>query len=199
MKIGILGGAFNPPHFGHQLVSQQILDFTDLEEIWLTPCFKHTFQKELAPVSYRVTMTKMLENKKIKYCGIEIDQKLSGETLELMTLLTKKYPQHQFSFIIGSDNLKSFKKWGQWQKLISTYDFYVFPRPRFGFKLDKFGLTKPNYRFHLIKHHLLIHTNISSTNIRKRLKQGLSITYLVPQNINLYIKKHRLYNQTSFP
>ncbi len=193
MKIGILGGAFNPPHLGHLLISSQVLDFADCQEVWLTPCFKHTFDKNMDSVKHRVFMTKMLTNSKIKYCDEEIKNKLSGQTIELMELLTKKYPQHQLYFIIGSDNLKNFKKWGDWQKLITTYDFLIFPRPQFGYNLSQWDLDKPEYKFHLLKHPLLIHSNISSTNIRKRLKQGLSINNLVDQKIYNYIIKHQLY------
>lgn len=147
----------------------------------------------MALVKHRVAMAKMLTNSKIKYCHEEIKNKFSGDSILLMDFLKQKCPQHQFSFIIGSDNLKNFKKWGNWEKLIKKYQFYVFPRPRFGFNLSKYGLDNKEYKFKLIKHPLLIHSNISSTNIRKRIKSGLSITHLLPQNINLYIKKHQLY------
>ena len=100
MKIGILGGAFNPPHFGHLLISQQVLDFTPCQEIWLAPCWQHTFDKNMAPVKHRVAMTKMIGNSKIKYCHEEITNKFSGNSIELMDLLAKKYPQHHFYFII---------------------------------------------------------------------------------------------------
>ncbi|MBU0618663.1 nicotinate (nicotinamide) nucleotide adenylyltransferase [Patescibacteria group bacterium] len=193
MKIAILGGAFNPPHLGHQLIAQQVLDFTPMETVWLTPCWRHTFDKTLALAKDRAAITKTLVNKHIKYCGDEIDNQLSGNTIELMELLDKKYPQHQFSFIIGSDNLKQFHQWGDWKKLITCWNFWVFPRPRFGFNLAKYDLAKPEYRFKLIRHPLLIHSNISSTNIRKRIKQNLNITGLVPHKVKQYIKMHQLY------
>lgn len=193
MKITILGGSFNPPHLGHQLVINQILDFTNIDQIWLTPCYQHTFNKNLASVKHRVTMTKMLVNKKIKYCHQEIENKLSGDTIELMELLRKKYPQHQFSFIIGSDNLKAFKKWGQWEKLLKTTPFLIFPRPDFEYNLAKYGLDNSQYKLTLISHPLLVTSHISSTDIRQGIKKGLSITNLVPLKIKEYIKKHHLY------
>jgi nicotinate-nucleotide adenylyltransferase len=193
MKIAILGGSFNPPHLGHQLIASQTLDFTKNRQIWLTPCYKHTFEKNLAPVKTRVKMTKMLENKKIKYSNEEIKAKLDGETINLMNLLKKKYPQHQFSFIIGTDNLPTFKKWGQWQKLITTTQFLVFPRPGFKYNLKKYGLNKKEYLFKKIDHPLLITCNISSTDIRKRVKQNLPIKHLVPKKIADYIKNNKLY------
>ena len=122
MKIAVLGGQFNPPHLGHIIMAQQVLEFTDSEQVWLAPCYQHTFDKKMASVKHRATMTKMICNKNIKFCDQEIKNKLSGDTIKLMDLLVKKYPQHEFSFIIGSDNLPDFKKWGHWEKLIKKYN-----------------------------------------------------------------------------
>ncbi len=193
MRIAILGGAFDPPHLGHQLIAEQVLDFTDINEVWLAPCYRHSFNKKLTPVRHRVAMTKMLTNSKIKYCNEEVANKLSGETISLMEILRKKYPQHRFFFLIGSDNLIGLKKWGRWQKLITTTDFLVFPRLGFKGNLSRFGLNNSSYKLKTIKHPLIITVDISSTNIRKRVKQGLSIKHLVPKKVEEYIKNHHLY------
>lgn len=193
MKIGILGGTFNPPHWGHQLMTQQSLEFTDLEEIWLTPCYKHTFEKKLAPAEHRLNMTRFITNSHIKICDEEMKKQLSGQTIELMKLLSKNYPQHEFSFIIGSDNLISFKKWGCWQELVSTWPFLVFPRPEFEPNLAKYGLDKSEYKFKIIKNPLLVTSNISSTIVRQRFEQGLETTNLICQKVKQYIIKQKLY------
>lgn len=193
MRVVILGGAFNPPHLGHQLIAEQILDFNQAEEVWLTPCYRHTFDKELIAYKHRVAMVKMIIDGKIKYCGLEIDNQLSGETIELMEFLRKEYPQHQFSFVIGSDNLENFKKWGQWERLLETTKFLVFPRPEFDYDLKKYDLDQPEYQLDLIRHPLLVTISLSSSNIRERIKKGLSISGLVPKKVEEYIKKHRLY------
>lgn len=193
MKIAVLGSPFDPPHLGHQLIAQQILDFTDIDLTWFAPCYQHSFNKKLSAVKHRVAMTKMLINNKIKYCGSEIDNQLNGETIKLMELLRQKYPQHQFSFIIGSDNLKNFKKWGEWEKLLKTTKFLVFPRPEFDYDLEKYGLDNPEYQLELINHPLLVTINISSSNIGERLRRGFSISDLVPERVEHYIKEHKLY------
>ena len=195
MKIAVLGGAFNPPHFGHELIAKKLSDSGQFDEVWLTPCYQHTFNKDLAPVYDRVSMTKLLTNKKIVFCDEEIKNKLNGQTIKLMTLLTKKYPQHQFVFVVGSDNLKSFKKWAHWQKLILNFTFLVFPRPEFKYNLKKYGLDNPGYKFILLKQPLLAISDISSTRIRERLSKGLSIDRLVPDKVKQYIYKHHLYEQ----
>jgi nicotinate-nucleotide adenylyltransferase len=193
MNIAILGGAFDPPHLGHQLIAHQVLDFAGVKEVWLTPCYQHTFEKKLTKTEHRVAMTKMLINKKIKYSSEEIDNQLSGDTIDLMKILEKKYPQHHFSFIIGSDNLKSLRRWGRWEKLISSYHLLIFPRAYFKGSLANFNLNLPEYKLKLIKHPLLVTTDISSTNIRERIKKGLSISGLVPEKVEEYIKRYNLY------
>lgn len=193
MKIGILGGQFNPPHLGHSIIANEALNFTDLDEVWLTPVYKHTFDKNMASYRNRAKMTKLICHGKIKFCNEEIKNQLSGETIELMTILGKKYPQHQFFFIIGSDNLPTFKKWGSWEKLIIKYPFYVVPRPGFNFKLKKYCLDKPQYQFKILKHPLLTITNISATLIRNRLKNKLPISNLVDKKVYEYIDKAKLY------
>lgn len=193
MKIAVLGGSFNPPHLGHILIIDQVLKYAGVDEIWLTPCYRHTFEKKLASVTLRVSMTKMLINHKIKYCGEEIDNKLSGETIELMELLKKKYPQHQFSFLIGSDNLIGLKRWGQWERLISSFQFLVFKRPYYSMNLAKFGLDNPKYKLTFVNHPKLIISDISSTQVRKRLKNNLTIIDLVPKSVEKYILNNRLY------
>lgn len=200
MKIGVLGSPFDPPHLGHQLVIQQVLDFTDLDSVWIVPCYRHTFNKKLTAVEHRAAMTKMLiVNNKVKYCGDEIDNQLDGSTLKLMRLLKQQYPQHKFSFIIGSDNLKTLKKWRQWKELLKTTKFSVFPRPEFDYDLSKYDLDDAQYQLELVRHPLLVTINISSTNIRERMKKGFSISGLVPEKIENYIKEHKLYLCKSHP
>jgi len=194
MKIAILGGAFNPPHLGHLLISRQLLEFGFTDQVWLTPCFLHSFQKELIDPQDRLTMTNFLKNTNILVSDIEILNKTDGQTINTMKLLTESHPHHSFSFCMGSDNLKSFKLWNNWQELITTWDFLVFPRPGFDFDLKKFELENPDYRFKFIQHPLLATTDISSTLIRKRLQANASIDYLLPEKVRDYIHENKLYS-----
>lgn len=194
MKITILGGAFNPPHLGHELVSRQLIEFGLADQVWLTPCFTHTFQKELISAQHRLTMTNFLKNTNILVSDIEIQNKTDGQTINVMKLLGKNFPHHTFSFCLGSDNLVNFKQWHDWEELVKTWDFLVFPRPGFNFDLQKFGLDNPDYRFKLIQHPLLATTDISSTLIRKRLAKGVSIDYLLPEKVRDYISQNKLYS-----
>lgn len=195
MKIAILGGAFNPPHLGHLIISRQVLEFTDTDQVWITPCFKHSFRKELVDADQRLAMAKYLENGNIFISDLEIKNRLDGNTITTLKTAQKQFPLHEFSFIIGSDNLCDFKKWGQWEELISSWNFLVFPRPGFGYDLAKYGLNNPKYKFTLIQNELLTTSDISSTLIRKRLQSGYPIDYLLPEKVQEYIHQYKLYSQ----
>lgn len=190
MNITLFGGSFNPSHIGHEIVLTQAFDFIpNLEQIWLLPTFQHTFIKnnELAPVEHRLAMAKLLENAKIKVQACEITQKMSGQTIEAVKFLKKTYPQHQFSFLMGSDQLKTFDLWDKWQSLLKSIPFYIYPRVGFPFK-PLYQNMKP------LVHPLQVMTNISSTMIRQRLQAGLTVNHLVPIKIAEYLQKNHLYS-----
>lgn len=190
MNITIFGGSFNPPHLGHQIVINQAFELIkDIDEIWLLPDYQHAFAKgeSFVDAEHRLAMTKMLENHKIKTNPCTFEQKMSGNTIDHITYLRKKYPHHQFSFLMGSDNLPTFHQWPEYKTLLKLMPFYVYPRANYPFE-PLYPNVKP------LKHPLQIITNISSTIVRERLQQNLSIKHLVSKKIVEYIKKHRLYS-----
>ena len=186
MKIGILGGSFNPPHLGHILVAQQVLEFTDIEHIWFLPCFTHTFEKPLAAISDRLAMTKLLAVPNTSVSTLEIDHKLDGNTINLLPLLKSQFPHDEFTFIIGSDQLNTFTKWGNWEQLIAQLSFLVVPRAEHETKPLLPGMV-------LLSNELLVTTSISSTVVRRRIARNVPINHLVPEPIVRYITDKKLY------
>ncbi len=184
MHIGIFGGVFNPPHNGHLLIAQQVLDFTDIEEVWFLPNYgQHPPKPNVASPEDRLSMTKMLILPKTAVSSIEIDNKLDGNTINLLPFLPK---EHSYTFIMGSDWLPSFHTWGSWKELLKQIPFLVFPR-----------VGHPNEPLYenmtLLAHPLLVVSNLSATKIRERVKLDLSIDQLVPTKIREYIQEHNLY------
>lgn len=184
MKIGLFGGVFNPPHLGHLMIARQVLDFTEIEEIWFLPNWgQHPPKPHVAPVADRLAMTKLLKLPKTRVCAIEIDQQLDGNTINLLPHLP---PKHTYTFIMGSDWLPGFTMWGNWKALLKKMPFLVFPRCGFA--------NAPLYpNMTLLEVPTLMTTNISSTKIRERVRNGLPIDAFVPSAIALYIKKRGLY------
>ena len=184
MKIGLFGGVFNPPHLGHLMIAQQVLDYTDIDEVWFVPNYGQSPPKEgVAPVVDRLAMTDLLKLPKTKVSTLEIDHKLKGNTIDLLSLLPKK---HSYTFIMGSDWLPGFTKWMRWEELLERVPFLVFPRTDHP--------SGPLYKhMTLLAHPDLITSNISSTKVRARIAAGLSVDQFVPKEIAHYIKEHGLY------
>lgn len=186
MKIGILGGSFDPPHFGHLSISKQVKTVLGLDEIWLMPCYKHAFQKNLSSVEHRVAMAKFLESDGIKVSEYEIAQNKQSFTVDTLAGLTNKFPEHVFYWIMGSDQIESLRKYKNWQEIVGKYNLIIFPRVGFDLK----SVTK---NVIVLESEGLALNNISSTNIRERVRDNEAIGDMVPKGIEEYIKKHGLY------
>lgn len=184
MKIGLFGGVFNPPHLGHLMIAQQVLDYTDIQEVWFLPNYGQLPRKPgVAPAADRLAMAKLLVLPKTNVSAIEIDNKLGGNTIDLLPFLPQ---EHSYTFIMGSDWLPGFTKWGKWEELITKLPFLVFPR-------DEYPPSPLYNNMTLLSHPNLVTSNISSTKIRARVATGLSIDQFVPEAVATYIKQHELY------
>lgn len=198
MKIAILGGSFDPPHFGHILVAEQVKKFLNLDQIWLMPCYKHPFNKKLSSPKHRFLMTKKLENTDIKISDFEIKKKTISFTFDTLNLLTKKKSQDEFYWIIGSEQLENFQKWQNWQKIIENFNLIIFPRE---IALKKLELEVRKYlklrnipkNIFILNSNKLKLSKVSSTKVRNAVKDNHSIKNFVPKEVEEYIVKNKLY------
>lgn len=209
MHITLFGGSFNPPHLGHLIVTQQALELVpQIDELWILPCYRHTFLKDLAPTKHRLQMSELLIDafpafirQRTKICPIEIDFKLSGETYDALQKLhtetdylekTMHPPKPYtlvpitYSFLMGSDQLSSFTKWGNWEQLLTQMHFFIYPRSNYRNDI-------PYQNMSLLESPTQVVTNLSSTLIRKRINKHLSLDHLVTRPIAAYISTHNLY------
>ncbi|MBU2051931.1 nicotinate (nicotinamide) nucleotide adenylyltransferase [Patescibacteria group bacterium] len=191
MNITLFGGSFNPPTLGHQIVMEQIFKLKlipKLDQIWLLPEFEHSFAKNqiLVDARHRLAMTQFLLRPKVKLQTCCLDRHMSGNTIDHVTLLKKIYPQHRFSFLMGSDNLKSFDVWPKWQQLLKLMTFYIYPREGFAFKPLYPGM-KP------LTHPQQVITNIASTMVREKIRSGKNWEDLMPSKVADYIRQKRLF------
>lgn len=185
MNIGLLGGTFNPPHLGHILISRQVLDFTDCDEVWFVPNFRQNPPKPAADPIHRLAMTQHIRIPNTRVSSLEIDHKLDGKTIHLLDVLPKG---NSYRFIIGSDQLATFHLWGEWETLVTRIPFLVFPR--YGYP------NEPLYSgMSVVGDETLVASNISATKIRERVKRGLSIVEFVPKGVDDYIRRYGLYKE----
>lgn len=198
MKIAILGGSFDPPHFGHFLVAEQVKKFLNLDEVWLMPCYSHPFHKKMSSAKHRLTMTKFLENENIKASDFELKQKKMSFTFNTLHLLIKQFPQNKFYWIIGSEQLENFHKWKNWQEIVKNNNLIIFPREisikKLELEIKKYlKLKKIPKNIIVLNSNQLKLSNISSTKVRNAVKNDQSIKDFVPKEIEEYILKHKLY------
>ena len=187
MKVGVLGGSFDPPHIGHYFVIQQILELMpEIDKILLVPAFQHQWKPAFANVEARKSMLKCFVRNRVEISNVEIQRKGISYTIDTIREL-KVQTEAELYWIVGSDIVYEFERWERKDELKKVAHFLVFPR-------DPYHLPKKLPQgFECIQDKYLITTNISSTTIRQRVKMGKDITYLVPEEVRKYIIKNKLY------
>lgn len=186
MRIGILGGSFDPPHIGHILIARQVKKLMGLDEIWLMPYYKHSWDSTVSSAKHRFAMAKLIEEKGIIVSSEEIKSKRKNYTIQTARRLKRKYP-HAFFWIVGTDILSDFKKWRKHEELTKEIKFIVVPRK--GFSVE----PKLPKGFLFISSPEFVTSDISSSIIRRKIKDGLSVDGLIQKQVLLYIQKHKLY------
>jgi len=194
MKIGLYFGTFNPIHNGHLIIVDHLINFSDLEEIWLvvTPHNPHKQKAHLLDSYHRLEMVRIaIENyPKLKVSDIEFNLPQPNYTYDTLVYLGKKNPQHQFSLIIGEDNLQTFDKWKNYKTILEKNNIYVYPRKSITQTTTNSFYSHPNiYRVNAPI------IGISSTEIREAIQQNKSVRWLLPEKIKKYIEKNLLYQK----
>jgi len=197
MNIAILGGSFDPPHRGHVAIVNRLFNLYHFDQIWIMPCYQHPFNKNLSAPNKRFEMTKFLEKNGVKISDFEIKKNVTNYTINTLRFLTKKYPKDKFSWIIGTDQIDNFTKWRKWQEIINKFKLIVVPRAT-AKKAEKrlkniTKLVTTPENIILIDKEKFPPIYISSTLVRKKIKEKKSISNLVPKKIEEYIIQNKLY------
>jgi len=199
-KIGILGGAFNPPHFGHLILAKTALKKLNLEKVIFLPSGIPPLKKtNLAPAKDRFFMTKLLieESPRFEISDYEIKKKKKYFTIDTLKFFRKKYKNKKVYWLIGEDSLREIVegKWKRELKVLDLAQFVVFTRPYHKFNLKKlpkkFRQRAKKVLEKIIKINLKV--PISATEIREKIKKGGEINYLVTKKVLNYIKEKKLY------
>jgi len=202
-RIGILGGSFNPIHIGHLILAQCAIEAFDLSRVLLMPCTIQPLKSalSLAPVEHRAAMVECAieDNLAFEMCDIEIQRDGPSYTIDSIRELTRRHPNADLFFIIGADTLPELHGWKEVLTLLGLCTFVTLARPGFDVRQcsDAALSLPPPWPETLLANVAtgrLI--DISSSDIRHRVAEGMSIRYLVPRSVEMYISEHGLYRCT---
>lgn len=192
MKTGLFFGSFNPIHIGHLILANYILEHTDMDELWFVVSPQNPFKekKSLLQDHNRLDMVeRAIRNyPKMRASNIEFSLPQPSYTIDTLTYLKEKYPNHHFCLIMGEDNLKSLGKWKNAEQLIERYQIIVYPR------LFEEGVDRSSYIQHenitLVKAPVI---ELSATEIRNMIKENKNVRPMLPPEVFEYLDGSSFY------
>jgi nicotinate-nucleotide adenylyltransferase len=189
MNVGLFFGSFNPIHTGHLVIAGYMANFTGLDQVWIvvSPHNPLKERSDLINMYDRLEMAKLaVENtSRLRVSDIELKLPQPSYTIDTLTHLKARYPEHRFSLIMGSDNLQSLKKWKNYELLLRDYPIYVYPRP--GYNAGGYA----SYSSITITETPLM--ELSATFIRKAIREKKDVTFFLPDRVREFIEAKGLY------
>ena len=191
-KIGIFGGSFNPIHVGHALIASYIVENCGLNSLWLmvSPLNPLKEDKEMMSDYHRLRMCELVSRRlqNVITSAFEFDLPKPSYTIDTLNALQEKFPDDEFYLVIGADNWCLFDKWKDGDQIIEKYHILIYPRRGYEINIP----VQYSSRVSIVDAPMI---EISSTQIRERLSQMKDITFYVPDGVERYIVKNRLYMQ----
>ena len=191
MKVGLFFGTFNPIHVGHLTIANHIAEYSDLDQVWFVVTPHSPFKKKhsLLDDHQRLEMVyqAVKDYPKLRQSDIEFNLPQPNYTINTLVHLEEKFPDHEFALIMGEDNLKSFHKWKNYQLILKLHDIYVYPR-----------ISEGKVETQFDEHPKIHHVNspimeLSSTFIRKSIKEGKNVRPMLPENVWEYLDEMNFY------
>jgi len=215
MKWGLLGGTFDPIHFGHLRAAEEMLQLFDLNRIIFVPSSRppHKLEAEITSFYHREQMVRMAIEGNVSFSFSDVENQRTGKSYSVETveyILNKYLEDLKLYFIIGQDAFQAITTWKDWEKLLLLCNFAVMTRP--GYQQKGLGAVLPEAfasRFtydkkidgysgptgNVIYFRSVTFLDISSSRIRESAKAGQSIRYLVPDSVRNYIVKNSIYKK----
>lgn len=187
-RVGLFFGSFNPIHIGHLMLAQYMLNNVDIDEIWLVVSPQNPFKQntQLADARHRINMAKLAtaNNDRIKICDIELSLPVPSYTIDTLRALEQTYDEYEYSIIMGGDNLEGLPRWKEADKLMQNYRIIVYPRP------GSTPAIPENARIEIVEAPQI---DISSTLLRKWIREGKSVMYFTDEKVLEYFSQNNLY------
>lgn len=192
MRVGIIGGTFDPIHYGHLLIAEQAREAMNLDQVWFVPAGDppHKQHKHISPAEQRLHMVRLAVANHPCFQVNDLEIQRSGPSYTLLTIqqLSKQYPDIQFFLIMGEDMVKNLPQWYKIEKILQYVQIIGLHRP---------GVMADNIPDFVEKHvHWVeeaVEIKLSSTFIQKQVRSGKSVRYMVPDPVYQYMKEQSLY------
>lgn len=212
MKIAIFGGTLNPIHFGHLRSAEEVREAFGLDRVLFVPSAfpPHKRNEEVESPHHRIEMTRLAieGNSYFEYSDMEVRRGGFSYSVDTVEEVSKELPDAEIYFILGVDAFFEIDSWKDYRRFLSLCNFIIVTRP--GYERRSLGESLPlevrgefcydsatgcytHTSGHCLKFIEVTLLDISSTEIRKRLKAGRSVRYLLPQKVEEYIKENDLY------
>ena len=178
MKIGLYFGSFNPVHVAHLIIANHVLNETDIEKVWFVVSPQNPFKTESSLLNeyHRLHLVRLAteDDNRIKASDIEFGLPRPSYTVDTLTYLSEKHPEHEFCLIMGSDSFQNLHKWKNYEVIVKNYRIYIYRRQGSEItdtlKADPVILDAPLLQ-------------LSATQLRECVRKGKSIRYMVPEKV----------------
>ncbi|MBD3582063.1 nicotinate (nicotinamide) nucleotide adenylyltransferase [Flavobacterium selenitireducens] len=195
MKVGLYFGTFNPIHVGHLIIANHMAEFTDLDQVWMVVTPHNPLKKKstLLDDYTRLELVRLAteDYPNLKPTDIEFKLPQPNYTINTLAHLEEKFPNHEFSLIMGQDNIESIHKWKNYQVILERYPILVYPRiPSGNEPMDNH--TIEGRKIDWVDAPVV---EISSTFIRNSIKEKKFVKALLPEKVWEYIDHNNLYRK----
>lgn len=189
MKVGILGGTFDPVHNGHIEVGQIVLKNFKIDKIIFLPNGNPPHKKNVLPYKNRIDMIKLaIKNlKKFELSTIESEVSRIHYTIETIIKYKILFPENEIYFIIGGDSFETFHSWKYYKRILEIAQLIVVTRPNYTLRND---IIEYSEKIHFIKN---LNVDIESSKVRELIKKGLDTKKFLNKDVKKYILKNNLY------
>ncbi|MBC8046342.1 MAG: nicotinate-nucleotide adenylyltransferase [Fimbriimonadaceae bacterium] len=191
MRVGLFFGSFNPLHIGHLIIANYFAENTNVQQVWFIISPQNPFKEKnsLLDEKHRFYMVNLAieDNSKLKASNIEFHLPKPSYTIDTLTYLKEKYPDHDFVLLMGADNLSNFHKWKNYGQILLEHVIYVYKRK--GIEAIPENL-KGNIQLFDVPM-----LDISSTYIRNTIKEKRSVRYLIPDKVWNYLTEMHFYEK----
>lgn len=197
MKVGVLGGTFDPPHIGHLVAAEEARVQLDLERVMFVPAGTppHKLDRCVTHVTHRVEMIMraVSSNPHFFVSLVDVERPGPSYTVDMLQVLRDRLESDtEIFFIMGMDSLIDLPNWHKPERLIELCRLAVVNRPGYNVNMSELGAVLPGIE-PVIDYVSMPLIEVSSTDLADRVHRGQSIRYYVPAEVEAYIQAHRLY------